>query len=162
MFVHDFAYVDLPVEAVRRRVLAGGDGWLSTLAEAAADEGEALRIRVGPMDGMPRIGKVVSVDTAAPYVRGDVMVMPLVWHATGVSAAFPVLQADLEVAPIGDDRTQLSLLGRYDPPLGPLGRRLDALLFHRLAEASVRSFLRRVAGSLETEENNRLTAAVAG
>jgi hypothetical protein len=35
-------------------------------------------------------------------------------------------------------------MGRYVPPLGPLGREVDRMLLHRLAEASVRALLSRV------------------
>jgi hypothetical protein len=63
--------------------------------------------------------------------------------------ALPVLSADLEIAALGAARTELTLMGRCDPPLGALGRRLDQLLFQRIAEASIRSFVRRVADVLE-------------
>jgi hypothetical protein len=39
-------------------------------------------------------------------------------------------------------------MGGYDPPLAGFGRQADRLLLHRVAEASVRSFLTRVAASL--------------
>jgi len=41
--------------------------------------------------------------------------------------------------------TSISFMGRYVPPLGPLGREVDRMLLHRLAEASVRALLARVA-----------------
>jgi hypothetical protein len=40
-------------------------------------------------------------------------------------------------------------MGSYDPPLGFVGRRADVLLLHRVAEASIRSFLIRVSQNLE-------------
>jgi hypothetical protein len=52
--------------------------------------------------------------------------------------------------------TQLTLRGRYEPPLGTLGRQIDRLLLHRVAEATVRSFMRRLAESLtKTVAENR-------
>jgi predicted RNA methylase len=40
-------------------------------------------------------------------------------------------------------------MGSYDPPFGFVGRRADVLLLHRIAEASIRSFLVRVSRNLE-------------
>ena len=64
------------------------------------------------------------------------------------AGTLPVLSADLEVAGLGDHMTQLTLHGRYDPPLGAIGRRIDRLLMHRIAEATIRSFLSRLADGL--------------
>ena len=63
-----------------------------------------------------------------------------------------MLSADLEVAALDPDLTQLTLRGSYDPPLGAMGRRLDRLLMHRVAEASIRSFLRHLADGLSTAQ----------
>jgi predicted RNA methylase len=40
-------------------------------------------------------------------------------------------------------------MGSYDPPFGFVGRRADVMLLHHVAEASVRSFLARLARDLE-------------
>jgi hypothetical protein len=42
----------------------------------------------------------------------------------------------------------MTLMGRYQPPGGALGRRVDELLLHRLADATVRAFLTSLATSL--------------
>ena len=59
-----------------------------------------------------------------------------------------MLHGDLRVAPLGAQRTQITLEGRYEPPLGAIGRRLDTIVLHRVAEASVRNFLELVARAL--------------
>lgn len=69
---------------------------------------------------------------------------------------FPVLDAELEFAPVGADTTQLNLWGTYDPPADGLGIRLQQMIFHRVAEATVRSFLGRLADSV------RVSVASAG
>jgi len=159
MLVHDYVYVPLAADRVRDQILSGSGAWLSPLAVAAAGEGEALRLRVGPTLALPLLSKTVAVETGDPLVRGDVTVVPIVWRATGAPGLFPVLAADLEVATLDPHLTQLTLRGRYEPPLGALGQRLDRLLLHRLAEASVRAFLRRVAEALDTAQ--RAVAGVA-
>jgi hypothetical protein len=67
------------------------------------------------------------------------------WRAKGLRGVFPTMDAEFEIAQLGDTRTHICVMGRYDPPLGPVGRTLDRILLHHLAEAGVRSFLRRVA-----------------
>ena len=149
MFVHDFVYVDLPAPAVRERLLSGGGSWLSPLAVGADQDGEQIRVRVGPLARRQLFSKTAIVETGEPLERAGVTVIPVTWTASGLPAAFPVLVADLEVAALGSDQTQISLRGRYEPPLGGIGRHLDQLLLHRIAEACVRAFLRRLAAALE-------------
>lgn len=154
MLLHDFAYVPVSAEKVRDRILANHGEWLAPLASAAAGEGEALRLRVGPLEALPVFSKTVIVRVGQPIERGEITVVPLTWEATTTPGLFPVLSADLEVAALGDDFTQLTLQGRYDPPLGSLGQRIDRLLMHRIAEASVRSFLGHLAAHLAALEGD--------
>ena len=52
------------------------------------------------------------------------------------------------VAALGKDLTQVGLSARYTPPFGLLGASLDRALLHRVAEATVRDFVERVAAGL--------------
>jgi hypothetical protein len=58
------------------------------------------------------------------------------------------MDGDIELGPLGPGRTQLALSARYRPPLGTLGRAVDRVLLHRVAEATVKDFLDRVADAL--------------
>ena len=150
MLLHDYAYVPIPVERVRDRIVADHGEWLSPMAAGAAREGDVLRLRVGPIESLPMLGKTVTVHTGEAIARGEVTVVPMTWQATGSPGLFPALTADLEVAAIGPMLTQLTLRGRYEPPLGALGQRLDRLLMHRVAEATIRAFMLRLAEGLTT------------
>ncbi|HEU4355584.1 MAG TPA: hypothetical protein VFT27_08350, partial [Actinomycetota bacterium] len=75
--------------------------------------------------------------------------LPMTWRATGVDGLFPSLEADVEVASLGPSRTQLSISARYRPPMGALGRALDRALLHRVAEATAKDFLDRVAEAVQ-------------
>jgi len=152
MLLHDFAYVPVSAERVCDRILGGDRDWITPLAAAAMGEGEALRLRIGPLGALPMLGKTVSVQVGDPLTRDEVTVVPLTWKATTAPGLFPVLSADLEVAPLDANLTQLTLRGRYEPPLGAVGRRLDQLLMHRVAEASVRAFLGRLVATLSATE----------
>ena len=83
-------------------------------------------------------------------------VIPLRWTATDAPGLFPSLDADLEVAPHGAGSTQLSISARYRPPLGPLGEVIDRAVLHRVAEATVKDFLDRVADRVRASVGTRL------
>lgn len=75
--------------------------------------------------------------------------IPIAWRATGPTGLFPVLDAELEFASLGTALTQLSLSGRYQPPLGLLGKTVDRALLSRVAEATIKDFLDRLARAIE-------------
>jgi hypothetical protein len=152
MLLHDFAYVPVSAERVCDRIMAKDGEWLAPLAAAAMSEGEALRLRIGPLGDVPLLAKTVSVEVGEALRRDEVTVVPLTWKATTTPGLFPVMSADLEVVALDAELTQLTLRGRYEPPLGAVGRRLDRLLMHRVAEASVRSFLGRLVATLTATE----------
>jgi hypothetical protein len=102
------------------------------------------------------LGKTVKLEVGEPLKRDEVTVVPLTWRATATPGLFPVMSADLEIAPLDAELTQLTLRGRYEPPLGAVGRRLDRLLMHRVAEASVRAFLGQLVATLSAAETARL------
>src|SRR5664280_3824566 len=89
-----------------------------------------------------------SSSAASDVYKRQGFVMPLRWSATGPTELFPVMEADLEIAPLGASESQLRLSGSYDPPLGPVGRQLDRLLLHQLAEATVRALLSQLVAAL--------------
>jgi hypothetical protein len=60
----------------------------------------------------------------------------------------PPLDANLELGSLGGDRTQLAISARYQPPLGVVGRAVDRVLLHRVAEATVKDFLDRVGAAI--------------
>lgn len=85
------------------------------------------------------------------------MIIPIRWRATRGAALFPSMTAHLEIAEI-DDRlplSQLSIIGRYQPPAGVAGVLGDRLLGHRLAEAAVRHFITELASRLAPVPSGR-------
>jgi hypothetical protein len=149
MLIQDFVQVKAPYASVRDQLLDTSARWLTDGASDAYADGERLLFIVSPSAGEARVRKRVQIDLGAAYARGEGFVVPLSWWATGAQRLFPTLDADLEVMPMGPDQAMLTLMGRYQPPLGPVGRGLDRLLLHRVAESCVRSFLHRAAASLE-------------
>jgi hypothetical protein len=149
MLIQDFVQVKAPYAMVRDRLLEPTPRWLTDGATAAYTEGERLFLTVSATGGEVTVRKRVQIDLGAAYVRGEGLVVPLSWWATGAQRLFPTLDADLELMPLGPDQVMLTLMGRYEPPLGAVGRGLDRLVLHRIAETCVRSFLHRTAANLE-------------
>ncbi len=85
---------------------------------------------------------------AAPALPA--MAMTIVWHAKKTTP-FESLRAQLTVYPLSDDETELELHGWYTPPLGVLGSAADALVGHRLVEATVHRFLEDVCERLRSD-----------
>jgi len=159
MLIHDFLQVPRAFDDVRAAILSDPHALMDVNAAAAYREGEQLCLRLQPLGQHQRLGKRVMVDIGESYARSNGLVLPVHWWTNGVTNIFPRLDADLEVMPVGDDATQLDFSGRYDPPLGTVGRGLDRMLMHRLAEASVRSFLHRMGESLEHAPGDALRVA---
>ncbi len=58
------------------------------------------------------------------------------------------MRAELSICPLTATETQLDHLCRYEPPLGKPGAVMDALVGHRIAEASVHRLQQDIAGNL--------------
>ena len=149
MLIQDFVQIDRNYDAVKALVRADPRGLIADSAGAAYRQGEHLSLRLAPLKGMPRLGKTIDVDLAEPYEREDRLVVPMHWWAPGATRFFPHLDGDLEFAPLGSTTCQITLMGSYDPPLGFVGRHADTLLLHRVAVASIRSFLVNVSRNVE-------------
>jgi Rrf2 family iron-sulfur cluster assembly transcriptional regulator len=158
--VADSVQVETGAPEVARRLRSGG-GWLVPHLEGALAEGEAVRIRVGP-GGPAWLGKTVAVHLGTATGDEEDLAIPLAWEATGRTGLFPRLEGELRLVALDPDRAELRLSGRYRPPLGRAGQVLDEALLARIARATVRSFLRRLARALEEDDPARQARPGAG
>jgi hypothetical protein len=138
-------FVELPVEpeVVVRAFSDAPRRWLPGLARDANHRGDELLAEVGFGEAI-RVKREVVVALGAPVRSVSKTVFRLRWEAAGHPGLFPALDADLEVAPLGPERTQLSMSARYVPPFGAMGRVIDRALLSRVAEATLKDFLDRV------------------
>ena len=152
MFVRYYLDIAAPFTDVEAAVLDDPGTWVPGLFRAAEDRGQHLLAEVGfavdtrriDTTGRDRDSARLSgpvEDRAADEVARD--------EARGL---IPALDADVEVASLGPDRTQLSISARYRAPMGAVGRMLDRALLHRVAEATVKDFLDRVGERLSASE----------
>lgn len=75
------------------------------------------------------------------------MIIELQWEAADTPFLFPTMQAQLHVLPVGQ-QTQLDFRGQYAPPLGLLGKAIDAFMGAKIAETSVQHFVEDVSNYL--------------
>jgi hypothetical protein len=144
MFARYFVELPIPPEAVDRALSREPRTWLPGLAEEANFRGDRLLAEVGFGRAL-RVKRKVIVDLGPPVRSSSKLFFPLRWRASGHPGLFPELDADLEVAPMGADHSQLSMSARYAPPFGAIGRAVDRAIFSRVAEATLKDFLDRVA-----------------
>lgn len=152
MFVQDFMIIARPVEDVAAALVSGGETLIGESLAHVDDDVTHMRGRVGPRGSASVLGKAVVVKPGPVRRHGDSTLVAFTWRPAGTAALFPEMDADLEVSPVGLDRTELTLRGRYEPPGGAVGRGMDRLILHRLAEATVRSFLGELASRLAQRE----------
>jgi hypothetical protein len=144
MFARYFIEVPLPADHVERTLLDSPPGWLSAIAGAAQERGDGLLVEVGvgPMEAGLR--RRVSLRLGEPVRFPSMTSVPLTWEPVGLAGLLPRLDANIELGPLGEDRTQLAISARYQPPLGVVGHAIDRVLLHRVAEATLKDFLDRV------------------
>jgi hypothetical protein len=147
MFVRYYVELPIPVDRVETRLMASPATWLPGIADQAQTRGRRLLTEVGMGDRL-RLAKRVLLEVGQPTRFPSKLVLPLHWRAEGAGDLFPVLDADLEVARLTPAITQLSISARYTPPLGALGSTIDRAVLHRVAEATVKDFVDRVAAAL--------------
>jgi len=82
-------------------------------------------------------------DTSGPSTK-----LLLEWEASTLPRLFPLMQGELSVYPLTSTETQLDFCGIYEPPFGAVGKTMNAIAGHRIAEASVHRFISDVAGYL--------------
>jgi hypothetical protein len=143
MFVADETSVEISFAVARERLaqLAASDGLLSISEDAYGHESAHLmRVAVGGLSKMVRVQvrELAWTETSAG--------LAIRWEATGPGGGlFPALDADIRLAPTEEGTTLLTIVGSYRPPLGSLGDALDRTVLHRVAAATIRRFLAKLA-----------------
>ncbi len=148
MFIQARVVVGLPFQGAR-------EPWqhvracLAVASNEAYEAGMVVLVRVGPFGDLPGASKKVQLQLLDPVPTETGIRLPLRWIATGASGhLFPALDADLEFSAVNARTSELQITARYEPPLGPLGARLDRALLRLAAEATLRSFLRHLTNAL--------------
>ena len=152
--IRRYDYVNHPYERVRDALRADAAAVFraatSSASTRAGDIAAALRVNIAGLE----IGKEIVIELGkidekrSPARRTMELRLELKWQAAKAPRLFPLMKAVLSVYALTATETQLDLLGHYRPPLGVLGKAIDKIVGHRIAEASVHQFLGDVAAHL--------------
>jgi hypothetical protein len=143
VFVGAEAVLHVSFDAARAGLArAVGGEWLATASADAYGEWSRALARVGPRSEGWSVSRLVEVRFRELVTRGNTAVLVVRWEAVGSSGGlFPVLDADITLVPHGSEASLLAVSGAYRPPLGALGAALDRAVLHRVAEATIQSFV---------------------
>lgn len=152
-----FDYVNRPYEEVRDRLTRDALVVFQSATRSASDRAEAvaaaLKVTIGGIEVAADIA--VGLTDVRQHPAGPdsppMTVMQVEWEAARSPRLFPLMKAELSIYPLTATETQLDFSGRYEPPLGLVGSAADAILGHRIAEASVHRFVTDVASYLRRE-----------
>lgn len=147
MFARYFVELATPAAEMERVLSGDPHGWLPGLAADATHRGDLLLAEVGFGEAI-RVKREVVVELGPPVRSSTKTVFPIRWRASELPGLFPALDADLEVASLGPGRTQLAISARYAPPFGAFGRAIDRAVLSRVAEATLKDFLDRLADAI--------------
>src|SRR5271165_2642716 len=152
--IRSYDYVNHPYAQVRDALSKDAPALFQAATKGAASRAQSvaseLRVDVGGIGveaeiviSVKNIEEKVSEATSSPATR-----MQLEWGSATMPSLFPLMKAEIAIYPLTATETQVDFQGTYEPPLGALGKAMNALVGHRIAEASVHRFVDDVAGYL--------------
>src|ERR1700756_2961746 len=152
--IRSYDYENRPYERVRDALMQNALTVFQSATKAAASRAQSvaaeLHVDFGGIGVKTDINISVkdveekTVDAAStPTTR-----LLLQWEAATMPALFPIMKGELSVYPLTSTETQLDFSGVYETPFGAVGKTLNAIIGHRIAEVSVHRFVSDVAGYL--------------
>ena len=152
--IHCYDYVNHPYEQVRNALRQDAPAVFQSATKAAARRAQSvaseLRVDIGGIgieaDIRISIKDIQVKDREA--MTEPVTRLQLEWEAATMPRLFPLMRAELSIYPLTATETQLDFNGLYEPPFGPLGKAVNAMVGHRIAEVSVHRFVSDVARHL--------------
>jgi hypothetical protein len=146
-----YDYVNHPYEQVRDALSKDAPAVFQSATKAAASRAQSvaseLRVDIGGValeaDVVISITKIEEKESDG--FEGPVTQLDLEWQAAKMPGLFPLMKAELSIYPLTRTETQLDFAGVYEPPLGAVGKAVNAIVGHRIAEVSVHRFVSDVA-----------------
>ncbi len=154
--IRSFDYVNRPYDEVREALTSGAESVFGSATRAAASRSKkvaaALEVDIAGLKVAKDVDitvKDVEQDTtgarATPRTR-----LAIEWAASKAPGLFPLMRGELAIYPLTGTETQIDFSGAYEPPMGWLGGAVDAVVGHRIAEASVDRFVKQIAEYLRS------------
>jgi hypothetical protein len=152
--IRSYDYVNQPYPLVRDALKHDALAVFQSATKAAADRARSvaseLRVDVAGIGVKADIKISVKrvMEECADPMAAPATYLLLEWEAATLPRLFPLMRAELSVYPLTPTETQLDFLGAYQPPFGAVGKAMNAVVAHRIAEASVHRFVSDVAAYL--------------
>ncbi len=149
-----YDYVNHPYERVRDALGKNALAVFQSATKAAASRAQSVAAELHVDFGAIGVNTDIKIavkrveERAADSKSTAVTRLQLAWEAATLPRLFPVMNGELAIYPLTATETQLDFCGVYEPPFGPVGKTMNALVGHRIAEASVHRFVADVAGYL--------------
>ena len=152
--IHFYDYVNHPYEQVRdvlkQNALAVFQSATKTAASRAQTVAAELHVDFGGIGLKSDINILLKGVEERPSDGNSIPTTRLLleWEAATLPRLFPLMKGELSVYPLTATETQLDFSGTYEPPFGAVGKTMNAIVGHRIAEVSVHRFVEDVAGYL--------------
>jgi len=151
--IRSYDYVNRPYERVRDALRQNALTVFQSATKAAASRAQSIAAELHVDFGgigvktdinisVKNIEEIVDA-TSTPTTR-----LLLEWEAATVPRLFPLMKGELSLYPLTSTETQLDFSEFYEPPFGAVGRTMNAIVGHRIAEVSVHRFVSDVGGYL--------------
>lgn len=152
--IRSYDYVNHPYERVRKALTQNALTVFQSATKAAASRAQSVAAELHVDFGgvgvktdikilVKGIEEKVSDSSSTAATR-----LLLEWEAATMPRLFPLMKAELSVYPLTSTETQLDFSGVYKPPFGAVGKTMNAIVGHRIAEVSVHRFVSDVAAYL--------------
>jgi hypothetical protein len=157
--IRSYDYVNHPYDRVRDALKHNAVAVFQSATNAAASRAESVAAELHV--DVPGFGVKADInilvkgieEKPAENVSGPSTRLRLEWEALNLPRLFPLMQGELSLYPLTSTETQLDFWGIYEPPFGAVGKTMNAIVGHRIAEASVHRFVSDVAGYLRQTLN---------
>ena len=151
--IRSYDYVNRPYvrvrDALRQNALAVFQSATKGAASRAQSVAAELQVDLGGIGVNADINiSVKSIEEIVDANSGPTTRLLLEWEATTMPRLFPLMKGALSVYPLSSTETQLDFSGVYEPPFGAVGKTMNAIVGHRIAEVTVHRFVGDVAGYL--------------
>ena len=150
--LYTYEYVEASFEDVSKLLRDAPEQVLHPAADAAASHAHEVHRTLVVDLGRVEVARDITVEIGAfEPVETHRHKLALRWQATQDPGLFPQMAGHLEAIAMSTHPplTQLSFVGEYVAPMGPLGAAGDAVLGHRFAELAIDRFVKEVAARIE-------------
>ena len=152
--IRSYDYVNHPYERVRDALKQDALSVFQSATKAAASRAQSVAAELHVDFGFVAVTSDIRISVKdieekfSDAISSPVTHLLLEWEAATRPGLFPLMKGELSVYPLTSTETQLDFWGLYEPPFGAVGKAMNAMVGHRIAEASVHRFITDVAGYL--------------